>query len=205
MFVAFSLFLFSAGSPALPINNDSYLAFFHSSGHYNHHGIQSYVMGAYLFSRHPPFAVTHISPEPIMHDRFINESLGWAYKATDFIIFPGGLTMDDNYFYVSYGKNDGQGWIIKLKKAEFLSFLRPVTSVLLGESEMNEEKTDVIRGTFHYVRNCSHCVFDLPPIQPYLEEIRQNHEKLHHHSHHHHHSSSQRHGNHSHHSVSDGG
>jgi hypothetical protein len=38
------------GSPALRIG-ESYLTFFHSSGHLNHRHIGTYVMGAYLFSR----------------------------------------------------------------------------------------------------------------------------------------------------------
>jgi hypothetical protein len=137
-------------------------------------------MGAYLFSRKPPFAITHITPEPIMSDTFINETLGWTYKGVDYVLFPMGLTMDDNYFYVAYGKNDKEGWIVKLKKAEFLSFLRPVTSALLGESEMNEEKTDVIRGTFSYVSNSTQG-FNLPVLESYVDQYRQSHEKQHHH------------------------
>lgn len=38
------------GSPALLIG-DCYLTFFHSSGHFNHKHIGTYVMGAYLFER----------------------------------------------------------------------------------------------------------------------------------------------------------
>jgi hypothetical protein len=141
-------------------------------------------MGAYLFSRRPPFAITHITPEPIMTETFINETLGWTYKAVDYVLFPMGLTMDDNYFYVAYGKNDKEGWIIKLKIKEFLSFFRPVLTVLLGESEMNEEKTDVIRGTFHYIKNSTQDL-TLPFIESYVDQYRQSHEK-HHHNHRHH-------------------
>jgi len=38
------------GSPAL-LMGDSYLSFFHSSGHLNHKHIGTYVMGAYIFDR----------------------------------------------------------------------------------------------------------------------------------------------------------
>ena len=39
------------GSPAL-LMGDSYLSFFHSSGHLNHKHIGTYVMGAYIFDRY---------------------------------------------------------------------------------------------------------------------------------------------------------
>ncbi len=78
-----------------------------------------------------------------------------------------GLVIDDDYFYVSYGRNDRNSWIMKLKRKEFLSFLIPVETVLLGQSKMNEDKTDVLRGTFHYIRN-STMGYYVPPINPYI-------------------------------------
>jgi hypothetical protein len=47
--------------------------------------------------REPPFAITHISPEPIVHPTMVNETLGWAYKVVDYIVFPMGFTVDDRY------------------------------------------------------------------------------------------------------------
>ena len=42
------------GTPALLIDQDHYLSFFHSSGRLMHKNIITYVMGAYLFSRLKP-------------------------------------------------------------------------------------------------------------------------------------------------------
>ena len=39
------------GTPALRVDSNHYLSFFHSSGHLTSKKIFSYVMGAYLFSR----------------------------------------------------------------------------------------------------------------------------------------------------------
>lgn len=116
------------GSPALRINNDSYLTFFHSSGRFNWKYIVTYYMGAYLFESKPPFRITHISSEPIIAKPFINESLGWSYKYVDYVIFPMGFTLDDNYVYVSVGKNDQEGWMIQLNRTELMESLKPVES-----------------------------------------------------------------------------
>ncbi len=78
-----------------------------------------------------------------------------------------GLVIDDDYFYLSYGRNDRNSWIMKLKRKEFLSSLIPVESVLLGESQMNEDKTDVLRGTFRYIRNSTMGNY-VPPIESYI-------------------------------------
>jgi predicted GH43/DUF377 family glycosyl hydrolase len=52
---------------------------------------------ATVLYREPPFAITHISPEPIVHPTMVNETLGWAYKVVDYIVFPMGFTVDDRY------------------------------------------------------------------------------------------------------------
>lgn len=102
--------------------------------------------------RKPPFRITHLSPEPIMHNNFVNETLGWTYKAVDYVIFPMGFVLDDDFIHLSFGKNDRNGWILKLKRKLFLDWLVPVESIVLGESEMNEKRTDVARRTFKYIR-----------------------------------------------------
>eukprot|EP01039_Chlorochromonas_danica_P002792 gene2791-3046_t len=95
------------GSQAVAVDDEHYLAVFHSSGALHGPHIHSYVMGAYLFERKPPFAIKKITREPIMTDVFLNKSLtGWAYKGSDFIQFPVGLAVEKDFFFVSYGRND---------------------------------------------------------------------------------------------------
>ena len=44
----------------------------------------------------------------------------------DFVVFPMGLVMDDERLYISYGKNDVQGWLVILNKTQVLKSLVPV-------------------------------------------------------------------------------
>ena len=102
--------------------------------------------------RHPPFAITHITPEPIMCQDFVDPKQRWSYKVADFITFPVGFTMDENYFYVSYGRNDREGYILHLHRERFLKFLVPVETRVLGESELLPNRSNVIRGSFRYLQ-----------------------------------------------------
>ena len=103
----------------------------------------------------PPFEITHVSPEPIMHQTFINESLGWASRAVDYIAFPMGFVIMEPFIYLSYGKNDRDSWILKLNKTGLLSSLRPVKTVTLGSSQWDSDSGKVQRGTYMHLRNSS--------------------------------------------------
>lgn len=113
------------------------------------HPIQSIIILINMtLSRQPPFAITHMSAEPIVSHSFINESFGWAYKSVDYIVFPMGFLFDDNCIYVSYGKNDRDGWILKLNRSEFVRSLKPVKSKVLGMSDWDKESGTIIRNSF---------------------------------------------------------
>jgi predicted GH43/DUF377 family glycosyl hydrolase len=122
------------GSPAQLVG-EKYLAFFHSSAkHLTVKMVTSYFMGAYLFDPHPPFGITHISPEPIIHKSFIDQSQPWAYKGVDFVVFPMSYIFNDTHILVSVGTNDRDGCILTLNRKEFLDSLQPVDSLLVGDS-----------------------------------------------------------------------
>jgi len=107
-----------------------------------------------------------MSPEPIVDQTFVNESFGWTYKAVDYVIYPMGFYFDDDFIHLSYGKNDRQGWMAKLKKKEFLEFLKPVNSTVLAVSDLNEHQTDIVRRSFRYLPNAtSPHGFTLPTIE----------------------------------------
>jgi hypothetical protein len=118
-------------------------------------------------SRHrkPPFRITHITKEPIVAYPMYNYTLNgdWTYKSVDHVVFPMGFTLTDDHIFVSYGQNDRAGWIVKLKKKEFIASLKPVISIVLGISDMNEKGTDVIRRSFRYVNDSPHH-FPLPGL-----------------------------------------
>lgn len=107
------------GTPAIK-DGDEYLAFFHSSKEI--HTVQSfgkkishYVMGAYTFKAEPPFNITRISPEPIMHHTFYKEPLHNTWKPIR-VVFPGGILIDGDHVWVAYGRQDHEIWIIKIDK-----------------------------------------------------------------------------------------
>lgn len=117
------------GTPALE-HNGEYLAFFHSSKalattHSNGKKMDHYVMGAYTFSLDPPFTITKISPEPIVAKKFYDGPPHKTWKPLR-VVFPCGFVFDDNYIWISYGRQDHEIWIVKLNKQGLLNSLAPV-------------------------------------------------------------------------------
>lgn len=112
------------GTPALKVG-DEYLGFFHSAKwmesvqSLQSHGkaVAHYFMGAYTFSSKPPFRVTKISPEPILAPGFYTGRHYKPYWGSIKAIFPCGFIFDDNFFWVTYGKQDREIWIAKIDKA----------------------------------------------------------------------------------------
>ncbi len=98
--------------------------------------------------RNPPFAISHVSPEPIMEQSFVNATLGWAYKIVDFIVFPMGFAFDETTITVSYGKNDKDSWLLSLNRAGLLSSLVPVKTTVTGTSKYDPLSGAIERGTF---------------------------------------------------------
>jgi hypothetical protein len=105
-----------------------YLTFFHSSGRFVMKWLQTYYMGAYLFDPTPPFAITHITPDPIIPNEFYNQTYGWAYKRLDYIVFPMGFLVRGDKIYMTTGKNDRAAWVVTFNKTAFFLSLRPVQS-----------------------------------------------------------------------------
>lgn len=119
------------GTAALPLDEENYLSFFHSSIplstiHSNGQKLDHYVMGAYTFSREPPFEITAISPEPIVGKNFYNGPAYKPYWKPVQVVFPCGFTMDDRYIWIAYGRQDHEIWIAKLNRLALLESLIPV-------------------------------------------------------------------------------
>jgi len=109
------------GTPAL-LDGDHYIAFFHSSkpmttSYSKGKKIPHYVMGAYRFSAKPPFAITHISPYPIIDKTFYESPAYTTWKPLR-VVFPMGcfILYEDGkkYMMVSYGKQDFEIWVMKV-------------------------------------------------------------------------------------------
>jgi hypothetical protein len=119
------------GSPAELVDTPygpKYLTFFHSSGKLVVKWLQTYYMGAYLFDPTPPFAITHITPDPIVPNALYNKTYGWAYKRLDYIVFPMGFLVRGDKIYMTTGKNDRAAWVVTFNKTAFFLSLRPVQS-----------------------------------------------------------------------------
>lgn len=115
------------GTPALLLNDTEYLAFFHSSKymvtvHSQGKKLQHYFMGAYTFSARPPFEITRMSPEPIVGKQFYDAPYYNTWKPLR-VVFPVGCIADQQYVWVTYGRQDFEIWVAKLDKKKLCESL----------------------------------------------------------------------------------
>ncbi len=124
------------GTPAIKIDGSEYLAFFHSSksmltAHSEEKSILHYFMGAYTFSGEPPFAITKISPKPIIGKGFYSgiPYTSYYWKKQQRVIFPGGYFCEDDNIYVAYGREDHEIWIVTLDRKGLMQSLEPIQTL----------------------------------------------------------------------------
>ena len=86
-----------------------------------------YFMGAYLFQDQPPFAIEKISPMPIISPDFYKGPNHKTWKPLR-VIFPCGFIYDENFIWVSYGRQDHEAWLIKLDRKKLMKSLIPFNS-----------------------------------------------------------------------------
>ncbi|MCI5051819.1 MAG: hypothetical protein MRY21_01620 [Simkaniaceae bacterium] len=115
---------FRGGSPAIEVK-EGYLSFFHTSEAFRspvsrRKEMMHYYMGAAIYSKEPPFVVTHISPYPLMAKNLYAPTGYWKR-----VIYPGGFVEKGRYIYLVYGKDDSEIWIAKINKEELLTSLIP--------------------------------------------------------------------------------
>jgi predicted GH43/DUF377 family glycosyl hydrolase len=127
------------GTPALPIDN-GYLGIFHScleisSLHSSGEKVLHYFMGAYTFTRHPPFLITHISPAPIIGSNFYHGSVYDPYWKPVRVVFPCGLIDDGSYLWISYGRQDHEMWVAKIDKKMLLNSLVPAPVIQITDNQ----------------------------------------------------------------------
>lgn len=114
------------GTPALPIGNNTYLSFFHSSSTTNR--LQTYVFGAYTFiaKRGPAFMLSSLSRIPIADVSFYEgkwkEQMG-AAAFIDYVTFPMSFFIEEGFVFVLVGQQDKEGSLIKLKLTTLLESL----------------------------------------------------------------------------------
>ncbi len=114
------------GGTAPIMVDGEYLAFFHSAIVTSSLASQGkkmwhYYMGAYTFSAEPPFAMTSISPVPVVGENYYTVS-----KFEKRVVFPGGVVDCGEHLLVAYGKDDSQVWITKINKEALKASMVPV-------------------------------------------------------------------------------
>lgn len=119
------------GTPAIKIDDEHYLSFFHSSldlitEHSEGEPRLHYFMGAYLFSATAPFQITHMSEEPIVGKNFYHGNRYTPYWKPVCVVFPCGQLVGEEHIWVSYGRQDHEIWICKLDKQKLLESLQRV-------------------------------------------------------------------------------
>jgi predicted GH43/DUF377 family glycosyl hydrolase len=119
------------GTPGLQIDETQYLAFFHSvlevpTVHSHGLTIPHYFIGAYTFNSAPPFQITQMSASPIIAQGFYNGLEYEPYWNPVRVVFPCGYIFDDNYIWLSYGRQDHEIWIVQMDKALLLQSLIPI-------------------------------------------------------------------------------
>ncbi len=135
------------GTPAI-LENGEYLSFFHSgvniqSIYSNGKVILHYFTGAYTFQKDPPFAITKISPQPIIEKGFYSPPHYKPYWKSVRVVFPCGILCEEEYIWVTYGRQDHESWVAKFDKKKLLSSLVDVKSIEticpFDESSLNFE------------------------------------------------------------------
>jgi predicted GH43/DUF377 family glycosyl hydrolase len=123
----------SGGTPALLVNNEEYLTFFHSYFEPKKN-VKWYVMGAYTFSKTPPFQIRRISRYPIIFKKMYRTRMHpkvWFHPKYDFhVVFPGGFVESKenqkDVFHLAFGENDSGLCILTLDKERLLNSLQNI-------------------------------------------------------------------------------
>jgi predicted GH43/DUF377 family glycosyl hydrolase len=127
------------GSPAVLLNG-SYITFFHSSVIPPETGdvLRTYVFGAYLFEKDPPFAIKAMTKHPIIHESMYTgpwTNLPQSYYHIDYVAFPMSILLseDQKSIHLIYGHQDVNGWVAKID----------VTLLLESMTRVNTESSSI--------------------------------------------------------------
>jgi hypothetical protein len=137
------------GTPAQLVG-DEYLAFFHSSSHIHHAEVTTVWLGAYTFTAEPPFRITSMSRYPIASKKFSEGAR--TSSSVDISIFPMSFSFDKDaeVIEVSYGKNEREGWLLRLDRRELLSGMKKVSSTVIGQCDWDDVTGEPDVASFTY-------------------------------------------------------
>jgi len=118
------------GTPALLIHQ-SYLTFFHSKRKLRGKPRATYFIGAYTFTKDPPFTILSMSTEPIVGKGFYEGK--HAPQPYDYILYPTSFTYDkhEDTIRLYFGRQDVDTWFAKLNVSGLLNSLARVNSSIV--------------------------------------------------------------------------
>ena len=101
-----------------------YLMFFHTRTKLPKNWMFTYLMGAITFCAKPPFNLHAISHAPIANSSLY--STGWVNRATDYVVFPMGLVIEEDgkSLWLSLGSQDREGILTKIDLHSLLASMR---------------------------------------------------------------------------------
>lgn len=108
---------------------DKYLAFFHSTTVLQGNYLTTYMMGAYTFTKHNPWRLLSMSPEPILDDwMYQGEWAPFKNRHMDYVVFPNSLLLLNatGEVIVTFGHQDYKGFAATIKLKRLLDSLSPV-------------------------------------------------------------------------------
>ena len=130
-----------SGTPAVFIQEyNVYLSFFHVSARFTNNSVlKTYVMGAHTFDAEPPFALRHVSPEPIVAENFFVGA--YAYRRLNYQIYPSQFLVRDDKVILSMHRNDRESWVVEMNMRGLMDSLQPVdTEECSSEKEREPNK-----------------------------------------------------------------
>lgn len=106
------------GTPACLID-DLYVTFYHTRVTEENQTIH-YVVGAYAFETHFPFAIREITPFPIGDRSY------YAEENSKKVVYPGGMMVQGDKIYVAWGKNDNAAYLTALDKKKLFALMKGI-------------------------------------------------------------------------------
>ncbi len=107
------------GTPALPLDEKTFITFFHSVIPAKARKGCVYLLGAYTFQSSFPFSILNISPAPL--GELTDYTQGNDFK----VVFPCGLVVEEKRILVSWGKSDKEIFLTIFDRQKLLRSMNP--------------------------------------------------------------------------------
>jgi predicted GH43/DUF377 family glycosyl hydrolase len=119
------------GAPIVSVG-DKFLNVFHSFIRDNEEGTIWYLMGAYLFEKEPPYAITAYTSKPIFFDDIYTSDITNPHGKGKKVIYPSGITQKRengrNVLHISCGENDSNVRVVTIDEELLISSMTKVES-----------------------------------------------------------------------------